>query len=120
MIARAPLVSNTRTERGITVKEIDITGLPKYTLHIHEAGPFNPWPEPPTKDNTVSTLADAARWFKRNYWWPGVADVTEGDGYEGPFVDITLTADWDGISYGDCPLWRLTFGPRGGVIRESF
>lgn len=39
---------------------------------------------------------------------------------DGAWADVDLVSSWDGVSYGDWHLYRLTQGPKGGVVTEKW
>lgn len=94
-----------------------VASLPKYTVLIHDGLTDNTplGPEAPSAANTSATLKGIHQIFK-NY-------VRDNDTQD-PYADVVLTANWDGVSYGDITggagVERLTIGRRGGVVRESF
>ncbi len=98
--------------------------LPRYTILVHDGiGPMGNMPEPPTEDNTVSTIDEARRWFTR--WLRDSGnDYTRAEGYGQPFADVVHTERYDGISYGDVTggdgVCRFERGPAGGIIRSNF
>lgn len=97
--------------------------LGKFTVLTHSGLGDNPYPEAPTRENTVNTLTEAREFF-RAWLRASGNDYTRAEGYGEAWADIVPTSNWDGISYGDVTggdgVERLTRGPRGGVIRENF
>lgn len=71
-------------------------------------------PDPPSEENTVSTLKAAADLF-RDWVRESGNDYAHGDGYGAPSALVYLTADYDGIAYGDYPCAGFERGPRGGI-----
>lgn len=99
------------------------TKLPRYAVLMHDGFPSNPWPEPPSADNTVATIAEARRLF-RSWLRDSGNDYTRAEGYGAPYADVVRTDMWDGVSYGDTTggdgVCRFGRGPRGGIVRENF
>ncbi len=86
--------------------------LRKFTVLIYSGIPPMPLePEAPTRDNTVSSHVGAISKFRR---------YLEDTGHTQAWVDVHETTLWDGISYGDGFLFRLTRGPRGGIVKEYY
>jgi len=84
-------------------------------------GRTNPYPEPPSKQNTFANIEEAKAYYKREARASG-HDYILADGYGGgpaSWADLFDARAWDGISYGD-PYARLEFGPRMGVKVEEF
>jgi hypothetical protein len=92
--------------------------MAKYVVLYHDGiGPYSPFPEMPETENTASTLDECRRMFAR---WAreGYRDAPTDEG--GAWADVDLVSSWDGVSYGDGHLYRLTLGPRGGIITEKW
>jgi hypothetical protein len=84
-------------------------------------GSSNPFPEPPSRRNTLTSVADAKNYY-RNEARDSGHDYMLADGYGGgpaSWVNLFDADAWDGVSYGD-PYARLEFGPRMGIKVESF
>jgi hypothetical protein len=75
-------------------------------------------PEAPSTENTARNLKEAKQIFLSMARDAGCEDIPTDEG--GPFADLDFAASWDGISYGDYHLYRLTIGKRGGVIVEKW
>jgi hypothetical protein len=70
-------------------------------------------PAPPADDIRAGTLEEIRVVFER------LARSTFRDGVPtedgGPWADVYREQDWDGISYGDWPAYRVTVGARGAI-----
>lgn len=75
-------------------------------------------PDPPSEENTVSNLKAAADLF-RDWMRASGNDYSRGDGYGAPSASVYLTADYDGIAYGDNLYALYERGPRGGIASVS-
>lgn len=75
-------------------------------------------PDPPADDNRARTAADIRDVFDR------IARAMLRDGVPtdegGPWADVYREQDWDGISYGDWPSYRVTVTARGATRVERF
>lgn len=90
----------------------------KYVIMFYDGlGPYNPWPDAPSTDNTCASLTDARRMF-RAWLTDSGNDYRRAEGYGQPWADVYRVADWDGISYGDMMSARFTRAMRGGIVRE--
>lgn len=88
-----------------------------YVVLFHQ-GRFqaNPWPDPPGEDNRARTLDEVRAVFDRLARVVGVDGIPTDEG--GPFADVYREQDWDGISYGDWPAYRVTVTARGAIRVE--
>lgn len=95
--------------------------LGKYVVLMQFFRRSNPYPEEPTPDNTFDNLTACEGYYKRQAVESGHDYQLIGEDDGGAcWADINLTANWDGISYGDGHMYRLELGARGGVVRTSW
>jgi hypothetical protein len=75
-------------------------------------------PDAPSADNQTNSIAGARDMF-RNWLTDSRNDYQRADGYGAPCAYVYLTADYDGIAYGDYPTAAFEYGPRGGIVSVS-
>ncbi|MFI5840560.1 hypothetical protein ACIA8K_12710 [Catenuloplanes sp. NPDC051500] len=93
--------------------------LGKYTV-LCDAG-FNggaTLPDAPSPENTTNSLRDAGATF-RTWMRESGNDYHRADGYGAPVAWVYMTADYDGIAYGDNGVVAFERGPRGGIVRVN-
>lgn len=84
-----------------------------YVFLFHDGiGPSNPYPDPPSEDNQAANIGQALTRFQE-IARATMRDQPTDDG--GAWADLYSAEDWDGISYGDNLVGRITIGPRGGA-----
>lgn len=90
-----------------------------YTVLFHDGFPSGgTLPEAPGENNQTNSIAGAQDLF-RTWLRDSGNDYQRGDGYGAPCAYVYVTADYDGIAYGDYPYAAFEYGPRGGVVRVS-
>jgi len=90
--------------------------MAKYTIQVaHQLYGIQNEPQAPSADNGADSLNEIRRVFTRLCESAGLY-LGDGQHLQG---SVHLTADWDGISYGDYPHMVITEGPRGGIKIEN-
>lgn len=93
--------------------------LKKYTVLFDDGfmGGAN-LPDPPTSDNQCASIKEAGEMFRR-WMIDSGNDYSRSEGYGQPCAYVYLTAEYDGIAYGDYPYAAFDRGPRGGIHSVS-
>lgn len=105
------------TDAERVIEEL-MSNMPKYVVLFSDGIYPKYEPDAPADDNTANTLEEAKVVFLRMAREAGRDDIATDDG--GPWADIELSSNWDGISYGDYHMYRFTLGPRGGINVERW
>jgi hypothetical protein len=91
----------------------EVTTVAKYVVLFHDGIHPAFEQDPPADDIRAGSLDEVREVFER------IARATLRDGVPtdegGPWADVYREQDWDGISYGDCPAYRVTVTARGAV-----
>lgn len=90
--------------------------MPSYVVLFQDGIHPTYEPDPPDAENRARNLAEVREVFER------IARARVRDGIPtddgGPWADVYREEDWDGISYGDWPAYRVTVTARGAIRVE--
>lgn len=90
-----------------------------YTVLFNDGFPSGATlPDAPSESNQTDSISGARDMF-RDWLEASGNDYQRAEGYGAPCAYVYLTADYDGIAYGDYPTAAFEYGPRGGIVRVS-